>query len=227
MNRQTAVLIFAKSSQEEKKFKSFAKGNALVDELNVTILQTVKNTKLPYFLFTEKEQIGNSFGERFSNAIQSVFEKGFDSVITVGNDSPQLTKRHILKASNEINENKFVVGPSIDGGFYLMGLSKKQFDELAFSDLPWQTSHLEKCISNQISAQQIEIIKLGTLLDIDSASDLKALFKLSQRISGKLLSILSSILNANVSISPSTKLLIGRQEKRNYFNKGSPEYLSV
>jgi hypothetical protein len=227
MNLQTAVLIFAKSSQGESEFKSFSKGAAFVDELNKNTLQTVKKSKLPYFLITEKEQIGKSFGERFSNAIQAVFEKGFKSVITVGNDTPQLRKHHILQAANEVDKNKFVVGPSIDGGFYLMGISRKIFNEISFLELPWQTKSLEKTISFQIAATQTEVIKLDTLLDVDSASNLKALFKLSQHISGKLLSILSYLLNANVSISLATKLLIGRRENRSYFNKGSPEFLSV
>lgn len=227
MNRQTAVLIFAKSSQEEKKFKSFAKGDAFIDELNENILQTVKKSKLPYFLFTEKEQTGKTFGERFSNAIQAVFDKGFDSVITVGNDTPELTKKHILQAANEISKSKCVVGPSIDGGFYLMGLSRKQFDEISFLELPWQTKSLEKSISFQIAATQTEVRKLDTLLDVDCASDLKALYQLSQLISAKLLSILSSLLNANLSISLAAKLLMDRQEGRTYFNKGSPEFLSI
>jgi len=227
MNRQTAVLIFANSSQGERKFKSFTKGDAFVGELNKNILQTVKKSKLPYYLFTEKEQVGKSFGERFSNAIKAVFEKGFDSVITVGNDTPQLRKHHILQAANEIYKNKCVVGPSIDGGFYLMGLSKKQFNEISFLDLPWQTKSLEKTISLQFAATQREVIKLDILLDVDSTSDLKALFKLSQFISKKLLSILSSLLSAKLTISLAIKLLIDRREKRNYFNKGSPEFLAI
>jgi hypothetical protein len=227
MNRQTAVLIFANSSKGEGKFKSFTKGNRFVDELNENILQTVKKSKLPYYFFTEKDQIGNSFGERFSNAIQEVFEKGFESVITVGNDTPQLRKHHILQAAKELNKKKCVFGPSIDGGFYLMGLSRKQFNEVLFLELPWQKKSLEKTISFQIAATQTEVVKLDTLLDVDSESDLKALVKLSQHISGKLLSILSCLLNINVSNFLATKLLIDRREKTTYFNKGSPEFLSV
>jgi len=227
MNRQTAVLIFANSSQGERKFKSFAKGDAFIEELNENILQTVKNSKLPYYLFTEKEQVGKSFGERFSNAIQAVFEKGFDSVITVGNDTPQMRKHHILRAANEIDKNKCVVGPSIDGGFYLMGLSKKQFSEISFLDLPWQTKSLEKTISLQFAATQTEVIKLDTLLDVDSTSDLKALFKLSQFISKILLSILSSLLSAKLPISLASKLFIDRWERKHYFNKGSPEFPAI
>lgn len=227
MNRQTAVLIFANSSQGEEKFKSFAKGDAFVEELNENILHTVKRSKLPYYLFTEKEQIGESFGERFNNAIHVVFEKGYDSVITVGNDTPQLRKNHILQAAKEIDKNKCVVGPSIDGGFYLLGLSKKQFSEISFLDLPWQTKSLEKTISLQFADTQTEVIKLDTLLDVDSISDLKALFKLSQHISKKLLSVLSSLLSTKLSISLASNLFIGRWERKNYFNKGSPEFLAI
>jgi len=227
MNRQPAVLIFANSSKGEGKFKSFAKGDAFVGELNENTLQTVKNSKLPYYLFTEKEQVGKSFGERFSNAIKAVFEKGFDSVITVGNDTPQLRKHHILQAANEIHKNKCVVGPSVDGGFYLMGVSKKQFGEISFLDLPWQTKSLEKTISLQFAAAQTEVIKLEILLDIDSTSDLKTLLKLSRFISKKLLSILSSLLNAKLSISLASKLFIDRWERKHYFNKGSPEFPTI
>jgi len=156
-----------------------------------------------------------------------VFEQGYDSVITVGNDTPQLRKHHILQAAKEIDKNKCVVGPSIDGGFYLMGLSKKQFREISFLDLPWQTKSLEKIISLQFAATQTEVIKLDTLLDVDSTSDLKALFKLSQHISKKLLSILSSLLTANLIISLTFQLFIGRWERKNYFNKGSPEFLAI
>lgn len=227
MNRQTAILIFANSSQEERKFKSFAKGDVFIEELNENILQTVKKSKLPYYLFTEKEQVGKSFGERFSNAIRVVFEKGFDSVITVGNDTPQLRKHHILQAAKEIIKNKCVVGPSIDGGFYLLGLSKKQFNKISFLDLPWQTKSLEKTISLQFAATQTEVIKLDRLLDVDSTFDLKALFKLSQHISKKLLSILSSLLNANLFNYLTSIFFTDRWERKNYFNKGSPEFLAI
>jgi len=101
MNRQTAVLIFANSSQGERKFKSFDKGDAFVGKLNENILQTLKKSKLHHYFFTDKEQVGKSFGEGFSNAIKAVFEKGFESVISVGIDTPQLRKHHILPPAND------------------------------------------------------------------------------------------------------------------------------
>ena len=122
--------------------KSIPKGQALFDVLNNNILKTVQKSGLPYFLYTEKEQNGHSFGSRFVNAIQEVFDKGFTNIITVGNDTPQLKTSHLNTAATQLEAHKFVIGPSTDGGFYLMGLEKSQFDATAFLELPWQSSRL-------------------------------------------------------------------------------------
>ena len=76
MTKKTAILIFANSAKEE------ANANPLqivlfFETLTNETINKVKQTGLPYFHFTEKQQIGNSFGARFTNAIQSVFDKGF------------------------------------------------------------------------------------------------------------------------------------------------------
>ncbi|CAN0575163.1 unnamed protein product, partial [Ectocarpus sp. 12 AP-2014] len=66
------------------------KGERVFETLTKETLRKVKRTKQPYFHISEKEQTGNSFGERFTNAIQTVFDKGYEHIITVGNDTPQL-----------------------------------------------------------------------------------------------------------------------------------------
>ena len=58
---KTAIIIFANSSKEELKHKAIVNGQKLFDTLTGITVQTVKKTKLPYFHFTEKEQLGNSF----------------------------------------------------------------------------------------------------------------------------------------------------------------------
>jgi len=222
MNSKTAVLIFANSSKVERKFKSFAKGNALIDEINKNTLKTVKKTKLPYFIFTEKEQKGASFGERFTNALQAVFNEGFNRVITIGNDTPQLKKQHLLKAADAIANANFVIGPSLDGGFYLMGLTKKQFEKVDFLHLPWQKNTLEKSLSLQMTNADEEIIKLNSLLDVDADADLKALFQFRTSISKKLIALLSTLFLQNISIQFFSKLQVRLLFNRNYYNKGSP-----
>ena len=84
-NLKIAILIFANSSQEEERHKSIVQNGALFDALTTSTLKTVENSQLPYFYFTEKHQIGFTFRERFSNAIQSVFEIQFHSLFAITN----------------------------------------------------------------------------------------------------------------------------------------------
>ena len=97
MNKErTAILIFANTAQFEAEQKAFPSSKMLFDKLNTQILKIVNETGLPYYHFSEKEQIGTTFAERFSNAIAAVFKMGYGQVITVGNDTPHLKAYHIL-----------------------------------------------------------------------------------------------------------------------------------
>ena len=143
-NPKTAILIFANSSAREAHIKPFVNAEAVFSTLNSEIISKVKKTNLPYFIVDEHEQIGRTFGERFANAIQGIYNKGYDTVISVGNDTPQLKTSQILKANTQISEDNFVLGPSQNGGFYLLALHQSNFDFETFIKLPWQTSKIRK-----------------------------------------------------------------------------------
>jgi len=59
-------------------------------------------------------------------------------VITIGNDTPILKSHHIVEASRQLESKNVVLGPSLDGGFYLLGIHKTHFNREQFIDLPWQ-----------------------------------------------------------------------------------------
>ena len=82
---KTAVLLFVRSEKEEAKRKSFLYQSDLHRALNARSLQIAKNSGLDYFHFSENEQTGGNFGERFANAIAAIYHKGYDAVITIGN----------------------------------------------------------------------------------------------------------------------------------------------
>ncbi|WP_157943694.1 MULTISPECIES: DUF2064 domain-containing protein [Arenibacter] len=218
----TAILVFANSSKEELKHKAIPKGSVLFQGLTEHAISTAKKTGLPFFLITEKEQYGKAFGERFVNAIKSIFEKGFDNVITIGNDTPQLKVSDILKASGYLNANKFVLGPSKDGGFYLMGLNKSQFDDTAFRDLPWKTNSLTKKITELIEVSNIQIIQLQTLLDLDNYTDLKRILNGFRRYSAKIFHTIKSLTEPMKKYIHHRSIFINFYFVSNYFNKGSP-----
>lgn len=222
----TAVLIFANSSQEELKRKPMAKGKVLFDGLLRQTLDTVQKTKLPYFHFSEEQQCGNSFGERFVNAIEAVFDQGYEHIITVGNDTPLLKASHILKTRQQIEAGKSVMGPSADGGFYMMGLHKSQFNPSAFKKLPWQTSKLSKAISSLLGNSKKTLAWLEILVDIDKASDIKAIVKRGYILEKNFLKLLLSIIASKKEEFYFRASFFDATLTKIHYNKGSPMVFS-
>jgi len=219
---ETAILVFANSSQEELRHKDIANGAMLFDELTQHTLKKVRKTGLPYFHFSERQQYGDSFGERFVSAIQAVFDKGYENIITLGNDTPQLKVSHILKAHQQLKSKKIVLGPSADGGFYLMALNRLQFCSTEFKNLAWQTSGLVKEISNLMTFSGIEVIRLPTLLDLDNTTDLRIFVDSFQGVLHRLLSIILDLLKLKEGIIDSISSDTHSFFHNNFYNKGSP-----
>ncbi|MEM8999168.1 MAG: DUF2064 domain-containing protein [Bacteroidota bacterium] len=169
----TAVLVFANSAHEDVSLKQLGPNQHLFEALTEHTLKLVKATGLAYFVFTEKEQKGATFGERFSNAIQQVFFKGYTKVITLGNDSPLLTSNHILIATTQLSEQHCILGPSTDGGFYLMGIHRNNFNLKSFAILPWQKNSLYQAAQCYFKANNCVVLALDRLSDIDSITDVK------------------------------------------------------
>lgn len=145
--------------------------------LNERVLKTVEKSGLDYFHFTEEDQKGIGFGNRFSYSIQQVFEKGYQQVICIGNDTPQLHSAHIKTAANSLDKGIAINGPSLDGGFYLMGIKASQFDAKIFESLPWQTGKLASSYLQSLQQRGIEIDTLEHLVDLDSEQDIDLLFQ--------------------------------------------------
>jgi len=222
MEHQTAILLFANSSAEEIRNKPLLKSAGLFDELNRLTLSTVKKTGIPFYHYSEKEQQGAGFGERFTNAIAAVFELGYDQVIAIGNDSPQLTSITIEKAAEAISRDRFVMGPSLDGGFYLLGLHKEHFNRQAYLALAWQTKKLRTELLELLSQKAVHAYSLPPLRDLDTRQDLLLCSKQGQLLPSRLYGLIQLLLSAGnqfihylrpraLSISLDTPL-----------NKGSP-----
>ena len=223
---KTAILIFANSAEKEIISKSFS-AKSLFETLNKHTLNIVKKTGIPYFLFSEKQQIGNSFGERFTNAIQSVYDLGFNTLITIGNDTPHLTSKHILKTVEKLQKHSIVLGPSTDGGFYLMGLKKSQFNKETFLKLPWQTSKLNRSISKLKASKKINISYLEVLTDIDEVSDIKLVLDSYKTLSKTIKTLLLQSFSSVKKIIFYHFITIENFILNLQFNKGSPGLLHL
>lgn len=69
-------------------------------------------------------QQGNDLGERMFNAIVHVLSLGYGSLILTGSDLPLLTPEHISKGFAALKNADIVIGPTSDGGYFLIGMKK-------------------------------------------------------------------------------------------------------
>ena len=220
-NHKTAILVFANSSGLDEERKNIPNSGKLFNALNKDILKKVKRTNLPYFHYDEALQIGGDFGTRFTAAIQSIFTKGFDTIITVGNDTPNLTSETLIKTYQEVKEGRTVIGPSTDGGVYLLGFHKNKFDPKSFQELPWQRQNLFGQIARFFLRRGM-LHQLPKLTDIDGLSDIKTVLNSSQKISSTLLLILVGLVRTQKIIASSRSNFFEAIYGSNTHNKGSP-----
>lgn len=220
--KKTAILIFAQSAQKEAINKPFKNATHLFTQLNNHTIATVQKSNLPYFRITEEAQTGITFGERLTNAIQSIYDKGYDNVITIGNDTPHLQAHHIVEAAQKLESHQFILGPSKDGGFYLIGLHKSKFDPAQFIQLPWQTNSLsDKLLS--LTSENENIVILQALTDIDTVFDIEKMLQKEPKLTNSVLkqtlqAIVTTITNARKDIQNFIPSFI----LNNILNKGSP-----
>lgn len=226
MSHKTAFLIFAQSATAES--KQIPNAELLFEQLNLDILKKVRQTNMPYFVSNEQDQVGNDFGAKLTNALSKVFKKGYDYVITVGNDTPEITTGLLKKSIKNTAKNKLTFGPSKDGGFYLMTFSKKEFQSEEYQKLPWQTSSLVKntlLLLNNKSNHKL--VLLSPLKDIDTLTDLTSLFLQHNHISlalKELFKLLIFIKKAKVFYK---NLHFTSFINTCFYNKGSPVFLSL
>lgn len=220
--KEIAILIFANSSAEELNHKCISKSGRFFDALTEQTLAAVEKTRLPYFHITERQQNGGSFGQRFSNAIQSVFDKGYERIITIGNDTPHLQAPYIIETARQLAEGKTVLGPSADGGFYLMGLHSEQFNVSEFEKLSWQTDALLKEVSVLLGVESKQLILLQTLFDIDDLNDLKLFIDRFKNIPERLFEIIRLLLLKVIKNFRFLFLFFKNQLSKTFYNKGSP-----
>lgn len=177
--QHTAILLFVRTQLEEVRSKKWFSGAGYQNDLklaaflNRQVLSVAKASGLPTFIISGKDQLGDHFAERFTNAIQSIFEKGFQQVIALGNDCLNLQVSHLLQAEAKLQHAPLVIGPAADGGAYLIGLSKELFDPLVFQCLPWQQSDLMAGLRKMALQQSADILLLEEESDADSYHDLK------------------------------------------------------
>lgn len=185
--RHIAILVFARRAHVELKHKSFfapigfKKNLAVAQFLNRRIQLLAEQTGFPVFWFDEKDQRGGNFGQKLSNAVQEIFQKGFQQIIIVGNDCPTLTSNHFLVSIAAAQKGKMVIGPTMDGGAYLIGLQRASFAKDAFESLPWQNEQLLSSLQKLALQQGQEAQLLSYEIDLDAKEDIVFSFQYANK----------------------------------------------
>ncbi|KAA1246825.1 DUF2064 domain-containing protein [Aquimarina sp. RZ0] len=224
--KSTAVIVFALSQEEEIKRKPFLKNNLFQQKFTSRICNILDKTGLEYFLFDEKKQEGSSFGERFCNAITKIYDKGYDAVITIGNDTPNLHKNHITKTIQALQQGKSVIGPSFDGGFYIMGLHKEAFCYQQFLEFSWNSSHVRKELCAYLESYPSTYVQLDFLYDLDQICDIKKVYSSLYFELKQTYLILQKLLQKRRIIDSFVIEILIIVTLKSYYNKGSPSSTS-
>ncbi len=117
-------------------------------------------------------QEGEDLGIRMRNAFQNGFEEGYENVILIGSDLPNISKETIDTGFDALQNNDITFGPAEDGGYYLIGMSK--MNTSIFENKPWSQSELLAVTLKQLKEQQQSVGFIKTLNDIDTFEDLIA-----------------------------------------------------
>ncbi|MBD1260509.1 TIGR04282 family arsenosugar biosynthesis glycosyltransferase [Maribacter polysiphoniae] len=118
-------------------------------------------------IFDKRLQVGTDLGERMANAFRAGFENGFEKIIIIGSDMYDLEGTDIQKAFNALNENDFVIGPALDGGYYLLGM--KSYTDAVFKNKAWGKNKVLEDTMNDLTGKKV--FHLETKNDIDLYED--------------------------------------------------------
>ena len=118
--------------------------------------------------FNKKVQSQGDLGSRMSNAFLDVF--GVDGkAIIVGSDCASLTHEIIKTALEKLDEYPFVVGPTFDGGYYLLGMNS--YEPSVFEDIEWSTETVFPTTLLRMASLRKRCFFLPQLSDIDYEED--------------------------------------------------------
>ncbi|GAB5551067.1 MAG: TIGR04282 family arsenosugar biosynthesis glycosyltransferase [Saprospiraceae bacterium] len=187
---QTALIIFIKNPEKGKVKTRLASTvgddraleiyKALMSHTRDLASQTEANRYLFYSQFINAQddwpenrfikdlQIEGDLGAKMATAFQTVLAKHAKAII-IGSDCASLTQEIIQEAIQALDQHDFVLGPALDGGYYLLGM--QYFEPTLFQDMPWSTEQVAPITKTRIKALGKTCFTLQELSDIDYEED--------------------------------------------------------
>lgn len=121
-------------------------------------------------IYQKKKQVQFDLGERMNDAINQELNLGAGKVVLIGTDIYTLTEDIIKDAFEKLNSHDVVLGPSKDGGYYLIGL--KKLSPLLFGLKEWSHPEVYNQTISLIKDEKLSYSTTQFLNDIDEPEDL-------------------------------------------------------
>ena len=164
----------AETAGDETAFKVY-------QELSDITLHLAASLFIPTYLFYEnrlpdelipsfhyQKQIEGNLGEKIVAAFDYVLQRHQKAVI-IGSDCPEISPTDIMHAIELLDQNDIVIGPTEDGGYYLLGCKEKV--PALFDSIEWSTSIVFQQTIKKIEEQGFTYSLMRTLSDIDTEED--------------------------------------------------------
>ncbi|MEL6922799.1 MAG: DUF2064 domain-containing protein [Bacteroidota bacterium] len=197
MHASTAILYFTRRPDAESKYKRLhrqTKSNQqIIRALYEHTHAMLHDTGLPVLEYNEDQQRGDRFGERLSFCVREAFALGYERLLIIGNDCPTLSRNDLKKAVAALSRGEQVMGATDDGGAWLIGLQRRQFEVAAFAALPWTSAHLAKALSAYL-AKATPLQQLQQKQDLDHVGALQLAF--AKYSTATIIKILRSLLRS-------------------------------
>jgi uncharacterized protein len=121
-------------------------------------------------VYQKRVQEGHDLGERMERAFAWAFAADYSSVCLIGSDCYQLTVQVLQQGFTALAEHDVVLGPSIDGGYYLIGMNR--LHPAFFRGKKWSTDTVLADALQDAEELNLRVKLLPTLTDVDEEKDL-------------------------------------------------------
>lgn len=119
--------------------------------------------------FLQGVQNGKDLGAKMHNAFECAFNNSYTEVILIGSDCMTLDEKLILQSFEQLTKSPAVLGPALDGGFYLIGL--KNTNPEFFINKEWSHDKVLDQMKSSLKMHEVIPYLMPELSDIDVEQD--------------------------------------------------------
>lgn len=120
--------------------------------------------------YAYQPQADGDLGRRMLEAFRFTAAQGIRHTLIVGTDCPGLRPGHLREAFERLEDHDLVLGPTVDGGYYLIGAARPE--PALFADMPWSTDRVLPETLARAKRASLRVALLPRLRDVDTIDDL-------------------------------------------------------